>query len=218
MKLWSNVFPALFIGLLVGCSFHPASGDATTEVIARVAPSIVTIVDESGSIGAGFVVGQHGLIATNAHIVSKAGLLVVTYEGQRHRLQLLFNDDELDLAIVRISAMDLKPLELRAEPVTVGETVIALGNPFGVGVTASRGIISAEPRAIGSRERLQTDAAVNPGNSGGPLVDLQGRVVGIVNARTAVGQGVGFAIPAAALARALAHRSERPHRADVPDT
>lgn len=171
-------------------------------MIAAVAPSLVTLFDGQHSVGSGFVVAP-GRVATNVHLLVSPTLWMVTAQGERHRVRVVARDPVRDLALIQISGTDPRALPLRRDPVRVGETVIALGNPFGLGITATRGIISAQGDSIGKDERLQTDAAINPGNSGGPLIDTRGRVVGIVNARSTVGQGVGFVVPAAALAELL---------------
>lgn len=148
------------------------------------------------------IVDEAGIIATNAHLVDGSVLAVVLEDGRRLAWETITQSDEDDLALGQIAAEDLAALALRTMPGRVGEPVIALGNPFGLGMTASLGIISADGDAIGHPGRVQTDAAINPGNSGGALVDREGRVVGIVNARAAFGTGVGFAVSAERL-RAL---------------
>ncbi|PVV27673.1 MAG: hypothetical protein B6D79_01175, partial [gamma proteobacterium symbiont of Ctena orbiculata] len=165
-------------------------------------PGIVTLHAVDESVGSGFLIGD-GLVVTNAHMVARGKLSVTFHDGHKARWQTLITDDRLDLAIGRVEHGGAGRLELRDQPPLLGETVYALGNPFGLGLTVTRGIVSAEARAIGGEQRWQTDAAINPGNSGGPLVDAKGKVVGIVNARAAIGSGIGFAVPVASLRELL---------------
>ena len=125
--------------------------------------------------------------------------MVVLADGTRSPWQTVTEDKTRDLAIGRIQEEALSFLPLRQAPVDLGEPVFAVGNPFGLGLTVTEGIISALPRAIGKTTLIQTDAAINPGNSGGPLIDHHGRVVGVVNARAKAGSGVGFVVSAASL-------------------
>ncbi|MES9971407.1 MAG: trypsin-like peptidase domain-containing protein [Candidatus Thiodiazotropha sp.] len=181
---------------LQGCT--PRSDLPLTELLPGVAPGVVTLYSVDKSVGSGFVIGD-GLVVTNAHMVARGKLSVTFHDGHKARWQTLVTDEQLDLAIGRVEYAGARQLVLRDQPPLLGETVYALGNPFGLGLTVTRGIVSAEARAIGGERRWQTDAAINPGNSGGPLVDSKGRVVGIVNARAAIGSGIGFAVPMASL-------------------
>ncbi|MCP3915620.1 MAG: PDZ domain-containing protein [bacterium] len=153
--------------------------------------------------GSGVVLSADGLIATNNHVVEVADRVRITFsDGREMPAYVVGTDPDTDLAVVRVNAQELVPAKLRREPAKIGEWVLALGNPFGLGHTVTAGIISGEGRdnlGIAVFENfLQTDAAINPGNSGGPLIDLEGRVVGINTAiaPTSMGQGIGFAIPA----------------------
>ena len=186
----------LILSFVAGCATTGRNVLPLPALITSVQASVVTLYDSSQSVGAGFFVHGDGLIVTNAHLVGRPGLVAQAADGSRHAIRVLRVDEELDIAICQIAASDFPALELRSSPATVGEAALAIGNPFGLGPTASLGIVSAEPRSIGKTYRLQTDASINPGNSGGPLVDRQGRVIGVVNARARLGQGVGFAVPA----------------------
>lgn len=191
-------------GVLGGCAARPPAGDDWHAVIVGAASAVVTLTGAAGTLGSGFFVDGSGLVVTNAHLAAVPELRVLDRAGVQHRPELVFSDPDLDLAVLRIAATAPAVLTLREAPARIGEPVLALGNPLGLGLAASRGIVSAEPAATGHLQRLQTDAAINAGNSGGPLLDAEGRVIGVVNARTAVGQGVGFAVPADALRRVLA--------------
>jgi len=160
---------------------------------------------EEHGLGSGVLVGQ-GLILTNAHVVAGASELAVTGEGGRTiAAKLLGSDPESDLAVLRVTgdASNLPHLDFaNSSQLRLGELVLAIGNPFGVGETVTMGIVSATGRSdlgINAYEDfIQTDAAINPGNSGGALVNLDGQLVGIPSAilsRTGGYMGVGFAIP-----------------------
>jgi serine protease Do len=171
---------------------------------------IVTLHSVDQSVGSGFLIDD-GLIVTNAHMLDRGKLSVTFHDGHKARWQTLITDDQLDLAVGRVDYAGAGQLLLRDQSPRLGETVYALGNPFGLGLTVSRGIVSAEAKAIGGQQRWQTDAAINPGNSGVPVVDSKGKVIGIVNARAAIGSGIGFAVPVERL-QELIQRIEPPLR------
>ncbi len=154
------------------------------------------------SLGSGFIVDKNGYIITNYHVVDKADEIKVKLsEGKEYKAKVIGRDPKTDLVLIKISSLfgDLPTLPLGdSEKVKVGEWVLAVGNPFGLEHTVTKGIISATGRVIGSGPYdnfLQTDAPINPGNSGGPLINLKGEVIGINTAIIASGQGIGFAIP-----------------------
>lgn len=173
----------------------------------KTLPSVVTItalVDGKEILGSGFVIDETGLILTNAHVVFNATKIDVSIEGeQSFQASLKGSDDKLDLALLKIEPFELlKPAKFAdSEKVRVGQWVLAIGNPFGLGNSLSAGIISAKSRDIdmGIYDNfLQTDAIINMGNSGGPLFDLNGDVVGINTAmfsENIKNSGVGFALP-----------------------
>ena len=159
------------------------------------------------SLGSGVIIDASGLVVTNNHVIANADQIKVTLSDRREfEVQVVLKDARTDLAILRIKdGREKFPfLEFgNSDELQVGDVVLAIGNPFGVGQTVTHGIVSALARTqIGISDFqffIQTDAAINPGNSGGPLVDLAGRVVGINTAifsRSGGSQGVGFAIPA----------------------
>jgi len=155
-------------------------------------------------LGSGVVVTQDGYILTNNHVVDGAKEVKVTLEdGHEYTAKVIGRDPKSDLAVVKIEANNLPVVPMAdSDAVQVGDVVLAVGNPFGVGQTVTQGIVSAIDRGnmgIEAYENfIQTDAAINPGNSGGALVDIKGRLVGINTAilsRSGGSQGVGFAIP-----------------------
>lgn len=161
------------------------------------------------ALGSGFIVDAAGHVATNAHVVEGAtAVRVKLTDGRELAAKVRGSDERLDLAVLELQgAKDLPFVSMgSSEALRVGEYVIAIGNPFGLGDTVTMGIVSAKGRAIGAGpydDFVQTDASINPGNSGGPLFDLQGRVIGINTAINPAGQGIGFATPIDALKEVL---------------
>jgi len=153
------------------------------------------------SLGTGFIIDSKGLMVTNNHVIEGAEKIKVKLaEGKEHDAEVKGRDPKTDLALLQIKGPGPFPyLPLGdSDAIQVGDWVLAIGNPFGLGHTVTQGIISAKGRVIGAGPYdnfLQTDAAINPGNSGGPLINLKGEVVGINTAIVATGQGIGFAIP-----------------------
>jgi serine protease Do len=155
------------------------------------------------SLGTGFIIDPKGLIITNEHVVKNADKIKVKMAGQdgkEYTATVKGRDPLTDIALLQINSKETFPfLTLGdSDKIRVGDWVVAIGNPFGLGHTVTQGIISAKGRVIGAGRYdnfLQTDAAINPGNSGGPLLNLEGQVVGINTAIVATGQGIGFAIP-----------------------
>ncbi|MFA5334926.1 MAG: Do family serine endopeptidase [Candidatus Omnitrophota bacterium] len=161
-------------------------------------------------IGSGFIIDQDGYILTNQHVVAGADNIEVTLpDGRKFPAKIKGQDTRADLAVIKISASDLKALELDdSDKAKIGQFTIAVGNPFGIAAkpTVTIGVVSALNRTLprvqyGDRDYsdlIQTDAAINPGNSGGPLVDIDGKVIGInvaIISTTGGYQGLGFAIP-----------------------
>jgi S1-C subfamily serine protease len=176
--------------------------------------------------GSGVIVdGERGLVITNFHVVRNAEQVEVGLkDGRKLPADPVVLAPELDIAVLRIDAKDLPTLALGdSNKLQVGDYVVAIGNPFGLGQTVTSGIISATDRPLGhgdSRRFLQTDAPINPGNSGGPLIDLHGDVIGINSALFSPSQsemsagsvGIGFAIPSNDVKRILAQAEQRTAR------
>ena len=157
---------------------------------------------EQKSLGSGFIISEDGYIVTNNHVIAEADEVTVLLQGEddERPAEIVGRDPETDLALLKVDVdYPLHTLEFGdSDAVEVGQWVMAIGNPFGLGHTVTAGIISAKGRVIGSGpfdNFLQTDASINPGNSGGPLIDLDGKVIGINTAIIASGQGIGFAVP-----------------------
>ena len=153
-------------------------------------------------LGSGFIVTKDGYIVTNNHVISKAeDIQVVLYDGSRYTAEIVGQDAKTDLAVLKIKPeKKLKPVVFGdSGKLRIGDWVMAIGNPFGLGYTVTVGIVSAKGRSLGLGaydDFIQTDASLNPGNSGGPLFNLGGEVVGVNTAIAARGQGIGFSIPA----------------------
>ncbi len=157
---------------------------------------------EETSLGSGVVVDAGGIVLTNAHVIEGADEITVALTDRREFIaRVLLKDERNDLAVLKIDAANLPYLNFRdSDTMEVGDLVLAIGNPFGVGQTVTSGIISAQARsAEDGRVFIQTDAAINPGNSGGALVDMGGQLIGIntmILSPSGGSNGIGFAIPA----------------------
>jgi S1-C subfamily serine protease len=187
---------------------------AVVGAVERVAPAVVSLdVRQRGSesrrsrsqagTGSGFVFASDGLILTNSHVVEHADSVSVTLpDGRECGADLIGQDPDTDVAVVRITAPDLTAVQFGdSRALKAGQLVIAIGNPYGFQHSVSAGVVSALGRSLRAKSGrliehvIQTDAALNPGNSGGPLVDSAGRVVGVNTAIIAGGQGLSFAVP-----------------------
>ncbi|HEX7859413.1 MAG TPA: trypsin-like peptidase domain-containing protein [Verrucomicrobiae bacterium] len=167
------------------------------------------------SAGSGVVIDEEGYIVTNVHVVEDATEIIVTLGDNRsYPADLVVGTRKSDIALLKIRAKPgerFVPINFAADDdLLLGETVIALGNPFGLGGSVSRGILSSKTRRSSAQDGvldmedwIQTDAAINPGNSGGPLVNLEGNLIGLNVAIFKEGQGIGFAIPVKRVAESL---------------
>ncbi|CAH2796598.1 MAG: HtrA protease/chaperone protein [uncultured Paraburkholderia sp.] len=157
--------------------------------------------ETNSGVGSGFILSVDGYVMTNAHVVDDAGTIYVTLTDKREfKAKLIGVDDRTDVAVVKISAANLPTITIGdSNKVRVGEWVVAIGSPFGLENTVTAGIVSAKGRDTGDYlPFIQTDVAVNPGNSGGPLINMQGEVIGInsqIYSRTGGFMGISFAIP-----------------------
>lgn len=195
------------------------SREPAVLAVERIAPSVVNVAAKGGrtpkSLGSGVIVHPGGLVLTNAHVVEDArrpGAKIVVYRaGRAVEATLLAGSPDDDLALLQIKMpAGARAATLSPDLPRIGQTCLAIGNPFGLEHSVSKGIVSARGRRLRLGGTLvpgtflQTDAAINPGNSGGPLIDLQGRVIGLTTAtRKGSSAGIGFAIPSSRLLRTL---------------
>ena len=189
-----------------------AYSNAVVSVSESVSPSVVKVEvsqagrgrrgsEQAGS-GSGFVFTPDGFILTNSHVISGArSVHAVTMEGGRYEASVVGDDPDTDLAVIRINAPTLQAVRLASSNrLRVGQLAIAIGNPYGFQTTVTAGVVSALGRSLRAYsgrlidDVIQTDAALNPGNSGGPLVDSAGRVIGVNTATIMPAQGLCFAI------------------------
>jgi S1-C subfamily serine protease len=171
------------------------------DLVARAAGAVVGVEHGRGQ-GSGFVIAQDGWVLTNAHVARGGGPLRIRLSGSRvAKGELVGADERTDLAVVRVELRDLPVLSLSERPLRVGEVVVAIGNPLGFERSVTVGFVSALYRNLPAQNTMleglvQTDASINPGNSGGPLLDAEGRVVGLATAIIPWARGIGFAVPA----------------------
>ncbi len=173
-----------------------ASQTDFSQTINEVIKGVVSVGTDK-SAGTGFIVHASGYIVTNYHVVQGARFVkILTYDGNSYDASVVGSDSEKDLALVKINGL-FEPLGL-AEPgsVQIGEKVIAIGNPLGLSFTVTEGIVSALDREGPNQLKayIQTDVTLNPGNSGGPLIDTEGNVIGVNNFKLGNAEGLGFAL------------------------
>ncbi|KYO66152.1 S1C family serine protease [Thermovenabulum gondwanense] len=190
--------------------------DIAREITPAVVGVVTTYIDydfffrkvESQSIGSGILVDERGYILTNAHVVTGSNSITVyLYDGRKFKANKIYEDGELDLAVIKIDGDNLTAAKLGdSDKVVVGDRAVAIGNPLGLTLqrTVTAGIISALNRtiAVGTKrsmtliqDLIQTDASINPGNSGGPLLNGKGEVIGINTVKATEAEAIGFAIP-----------------------
>lgn len=182
-----------------------AYSQAVIGVVEAVSPAVVAVggPPDSGGSGSGFLISPDGYALTNSHVVQgRKHLSTLTLEGDRIDAELIGDDPTTDLALLRLAARDLPYAELGdSQALRAGQLVIAMGSPFGFHSTVSTGVVSALGRAMRNQQGrlieniIQHTAPLNPGNSGGPLVDSRRHVVGVNTAIIATAQGLGFAVP-----------------------
>ena len=179
-----------------------AYSHAVVSVVEKVGPAVVGISLQRGG-GSGVLFTPDGYLLTNAHVVAKARRLAVNFpDGGSHDGHVVGEDPATDLAVVHVDGTHLAAAELgQSASLRVGQLVVAIGNPLGFSFTVSAGVVSALGRTLRAQDGrlmdaiIQTDVAMNPGNSGGPLVDSRGRVVGINTAVILGAQGISFSVP-----------------------
>jgi serine protease Do len=173
-----------------------ASSDFSA-IIESAVKSVVTIKTNLGQ-GSGFVIAGGGYVVTNEHVIDGAtAATAITYDGKTHSVTLVGKNVNMDIALLKIGETNYSPLILAdSDNIQVGEKVIAIGNPLGLQFSVSEGIVSAVHRTGDNKINgyIQTDASLNPGNSGGPLIDTEGKVIGINNFKVSGSESLGFAL------------------------
>jgi len=179
-----------------------SAGEDFSGIIESSIKSVVTIRTSAGFQGTGFIISDEGYLVTNAHVLAdESGNLAnsiqaITFEQGTKNAEFIGHDNQLDIALLKISG-DFDSLEFgNSNNIQIGEKVIAIGNPLGLQFSVTEGIVSAVRREgiNGIEAYVQTDAALNPGNSGGPLINKQGKVIGINNFKIGGGESLGFAL------------------------
>ena len=173
-----------------------ASSDFSS-IIENAIESVVTIKTNVAQ-GSGFIIAEGGYVITNAHVMEDATAAnIITYDGETHRVSRVGENPTMDITLLKIEDESYNPLILaNSDDVQVGEKVIAIGNPLGLQFSVSEGIVSATDRegSNGISAYIQTDAALNSGNSGGPLINTEGKVIGINNFKIGDSENLGFAL------------------------
>jgi S1-C subfamily serine protease len=214
MKFFQTSFLnyVLVILLTFAVTWYFISGDKNKLVSAseKSIGSVVTISSVNNAslsnnrdgIGSGVIFSNDGYIVTNLHILSSQNISVKLDNGKKYMASIIGIDKNTDIAVLKISSNEeLKPINFaNSDSLKIGDRVLAIGNPYGIGISVSNGIISATGRDYGNPylQLVQTDAAINPGNSGGALINENGNLIGInskIFSKTGAYQGIGFAIP-----------------------
>jgi hypothetical protein len=176
---------------------------ATTDVVEKASKSVVLlkgVTDEGTVLGSGFLISTDGKIATNLHVIRemKSGGVQLQSGEVFDSFAVLAFDDRKDIAVIKVLGFDLPAIDLgNSNDLRAGEPVIAIGSPLGLQGTVTAGVVSAirDDPFSGSYKVIQTDAGANPGNSGGPLINGKGQVIGIVTSKLKASQGLNFAVP-----------------------
>ena len=205
-----NYLLVISITIFLSWAFFSKNENKFVSATNNSIESVVTVYTYGGnrsyannSIGSGVIFSEDGYIVTNTHIISGNKLIKVKlHNGEEIDANLIGADVNADIAVLKINSNSvLKPINVsNSDDLKIGDKVLAIGNPYGIGISVSSGIISATGRDYGNpyRELIQTDAAINPGNSGGALINENGNLIGIntkIFSRTGAYQGLGFAIP-----------------------
>ncbi len=175
-----------------------ASASADFSAIIEDAIRSVVTIKTDISQGSGFIIASGGYVVTNAHVMEGATAAnIITYDGKSHKVSKVGENPTMDITLLKIDDESYSPLTLaNSDEVQVGEKVIAIGNPLGLQFSVSEGIVSATKRkgSNGMSVYIQTDAALNAGNSGGPLINKEGKVIGINNFKIGDSENLGFAL------------------------
>ncbi len=179
-----------------------SASEKSIESVVTISSENISFANNKSGMGSGVIFSNDGYIVTNLHILSGKNINVKINDGESYPASVIGIDKNTDIAVLKISSKEkLKSISFAdSDNLKIGDRVLAIGNPYGIGISVSNGIISATGRDYGNPylQLIQTDAAINPGNSGGALVNENGNLVGInskIFSRTGAYQGIGFAIP-----------------------
>lgn len=209
MKNYLSLFllAILIIGLFVftingNSKFVNASKKATPSVVSLWGYNNSQLRSSPNTLGSGVIFSKDGYIVTNYHVINNARNIIIKIDDYEINANVIGFDKNSDIAILKIDTiLDLEPISIgSSDNLRVGDEVLAIGNPYGIGISVTSGIISATGREYGNPylNLIQTDAAINPGNSGGALINTEGNLIGIntkIYSKTGAYQGLGFAIP-----------------------
>ncbi len=204
-------FCVVVLGLLVlsgALAFAQSDKDKLTKLIEEAKPAVLQVIIDSSKkheVGTAFFVNASGGAVTCAHVVGdKAEVKVKLYGDRNAMAKVVYKDEASDIAILQVAVLNSPALVLAdSSKVKQGEQVVVIGAPFALTDTATSGIVSALPDPAKKKPYLQTDAAVNPGNSGGPLLNMQGEVIGMINSILKNAEGIGFAVPSNTVLKVL---------------
>lgn len=157
----------------------------------------IFVITSGNALGSGFAIGEN-CVVTNAHVIDdRENIRVTTYSGENHRAYLVGYDEDKDIAVLGIDGVKFTPIAVADfQALKVGEEVYAIGAPKSMAYTLTKGVVSAKDRKVGNYTYIQTDAAINEGNSGGPLLNDEGHVIGVNTLKMLDSEGIGLAIPA----------------------
>ncbi len=211
-------------------SGHAAAASDVRDLVKQIGEAVVQVRTPSG-LGSGFFINAGGYLITNFHVIEgETELTIEVYrqvDGQLNRetykkVRIVAINKFQDLALLKIedkNAPKFKYVTLgNSDPLSVGESVFAIGSPMGLERTVTEGIVSTKTREMEGELYLQTTAQINPGNSGGPLFDMAGNVIGVTNMKIMFGEGLGFAIPVELVRNFLDHRDAFAYSTDNPNT
>jgi serine protease Do len=209
---------------------HAAAASDVRDLVKQIGEAVVQVRTPSG-LGSGFFINADGYLITNFHVIEgETELTIEVYrqvDGQLNRetykkVRIVAINKFQDLALLKIedkNAPKFKYVTLgNSDPLSVGESVFAIGSPMGLERTVTEGIVSTKTRDMEGELYLQTTAQINPGNSGGPLFDMAGNVIGVTNMKIMFGEGLGFAIPVELVRNFLDHRDAFAYSTDNPNT
>ena len=197
-KCWLKTNRVQFILLALLFAFFPgpAMAEDASQIYTYISPAVISVTAGQQVVGSGFVVNPDGSIITCAHVVEGISQLEVKFgDDYKAAAKVVHRDKGLDLALLQTEATNLPAVRFTLEPVKSGNEVFALGSPLGMESTFSKGIVGNPARKVDKQLYIQASISVNPGNSGGPLLNSSGQVVGVISMKVKDAEGMAFAIP-----------------------